>query len=127
MDEPIPIGPEDQSIVLDGDNCVLFSDFPPHELSGDRSLLDDQEHPGQDIESIAKKRAAKEKLHLLDILDATSRDILRQITAAFDRPGQVVEREAVFRSEWRRVRIIHIDSKDDRLRTIIVIGPRRAE
>ena len=123
MKDFIPVGPEDQSIVIDGDNSVLFSDFPPHKLPGDRSLLDDQEYPGQDIEAIAKKRAAKEKLHLLDILDGKAQDLLRMISVALDRPGQLVESEITFHSERKRARIMHIDSTGEPRRTIIVIGP----
>jgi hypothetical protein len=123
MNDSIPIGPEDQTIVIDEDNSVLFSDFPAHALAGDRSLLDDREFPGQDIKALADKRAAKEKLHLLDILDGKPADILRMIGAALDRPGQLVEREITFQSKRRRARIMHIETEGERRRTIIVIGP----
>lgn len=126
MNDSISVGPEDKSIVIDADNFVLFSDFPPHALSRDRSLLDDQEHPGQDVESIAKKKAAKETLHLLDILDGKPQDILRLIGVALERPGQLVEREVVFRSERKRARVMHIKPEGERRRTIIVIGPIQA-
>ena len=123
MNESIPLGPEDKSIVIDEDNRVLFSDFPPYALPGDRSLLDDQEYPGQDIVSIAKKQEAKKTLHLLDILDGKPQDILRLIHVALKRPGHLVKREVSFRSERKRARVMHINPEGERRRTIIVIGP----
>ena len=119
------LGPEDKSIVLDEDNQVLFSDYPrySHTLPGDRSLLDDQEYPGQDLESLTKSRAAKEKLHLLDVLDKNPADLLRMVGSALDRPNQLIERVISFQSEQKRVRIMHIESEGEKRRTIIIIGP----
>jgi hypothetical protein len=88
----ITVGPKDKSFVVDGDNFVLSSDFPPH--------------------TISEKRAAKQRLHVLDLLDGKSQqDIIRIMAAALDQPNRLVERE------------ISINSEGEQLRTIIIVGP----
>ena len=109
MKDIFPIGLNDKTIVVDEDNLILFTDYPP-KISPPKA--------GAHL-----RKEMPEAPHLLDIIDSTDQDILRLIGVAIDRPGKIVECDATFRSEKKRVRVLHVDSEGGRKRTHIVFEP----
>jgi hypothetical protein len=112
MKDIFPIGPNDKTVVVDEDNKVLFTDYPPLKappLAG----------------KLLRKTAPLGKPHLLDIIGPKDENVLRVIGAAIDRPGQIIETDAIFRSERKRVRVLHTDLGGNQKRTHIVFEPQK--
>jgi hypothetical protein len=89
-----------RAIVVDEDNTVLFTNFPVT--------------PGTD----------DGKLHLLDVIDNQQQGVLRLVSAALDRPNQVVEDDTMFRSEPCHVKAVHLDEEGETKRTLILFEPK---
>jgi hypothetical protein len=94
MDDPIVVKPGEQAVILGRENMVLYSDFDS--ASG-----------------------SKEDLHLLDVIDSSQQDVLRIVATAMDRPGELVESDITFRSERKRIRVMHQPD----YRTHIIFSP----
>lgn len=102
-----------RAIVVDEDNSVLYSNFQlPVSPPGIAPI------PG-----IGDARPAA-KPHLLDIIDTQQQEVLRLIGIALDRPNQVVEADAVFRSEPCHVKAIHLEEEGELRRTLILFEPK---
>ncbi|MBI4371294.1 MAG: hypothetical protein HY552_03235 [Elusimicrobia bacterium] len=90
-----------RAIVVDEDNTVLYANFP-----------------------LGAAAAPEAKLHLLDVIDSQQQDVLRLVSAALDRPNQLVEADTTFRSEPCHVRAVHLDDDGDAKRTLILFEPK---
>ncbi len=86
-----------RAIVVDEDNAVLYTNFP-----------------------LTATASGDGKLHLLDVIDSQQQDVLRLVTTALDRPNQVLEADAMFRSEPCRVKAVHLDEDGETKRTLIL-------
>lgn len=101
----LPIGPNDRTIVIDEDNSVLFTDFPPRKATPEAGAH-------------SRKVRSNEKPHLLDILDGKDQDILRVVGLAFDRPGKTIETDTTFRTERVHVLVLHVAGPPSRTQII---------
>lgn len=98
--DPLALGPDEQTFVVDEYDVILFSDFSP-----------------------LKKLETGIKPHLEDIVDSKEQDILRLISVSIARPDQLVTCECAFRTKRVRVRAIHLKSAGEPGRTHVILRP----
>lgn len=89
-------------IVVDENNNILYANF-----------------------ELARGMDAK-NIHLLDVVDSQQQNLLRLVGQAFDKPGQLVEGETVFRDQNLNVRVLHVGESSEMNRTLIIFYPKSA-
>ena len=98
MDDPLDIKPGEKVIIIGPENIVLYSDYAPVD-------------------------ASNKEIHLLDVIGSKHQIILRLIAEAMNHPGYFAEGNVVFRSEPKRLRVMHQSD----YRTHIIFSPPAQE
>ncbi|HUT86001.1 MAG TPA: hypothetical protein VMW66_04095, partial [Elusimicrobiales bacterium] len=89
-----------KAFVVDEDNSVLFANFPLNKLD------------------------PQQKLHLLDVVDTDSKDMLKLVSKAIEDPGKIIEKDTVFQSLPVRAKIVQVRSVGGFKRMLVLLMKR---
>jgi hypothetical protein len=91
-----------KAVVVDEDNNVLFANFP------------------------LKKLDPKQKLHLLDVIETSNKDVVKLVGMAMESSQKIVSANTVFKSEPVHVKVIQVEPKGRPKRILLVFEKRQA-